>query len=112
MPWLCFGNSLVALCPWSTSEMPKHTHEISQTSLTGFFSADGGRNSPYIDGSGIVKSVGSFDSHERDSDGEHWFGRTFKIDASHTHTIDNAGGGEPYNNLQPYEVVYRWKRVA
>lgn len=22
------------------------------------------------------------------------------------------GGGEPYNNLQPYEVVYRWKRVA
>ena len=26
--------------------------------------------------------------------------------------IDNAGGGQPHNNLQPYITVYMWKRTA
>ena len=26
--------------------------------------------------------------------------------------IDNAGGGQPHNNLQPYITVYMWKRVG
>lgn len=27
-------------------------------------------------------------------------------------TVDNAGGGQPHSNLQPYIVVYMWKRTA
>ena len=31
---------------------------------------------------------------------------------AHSHTIYSTGGGEAHNNLQPYEVIYRWKRTA
>lgn len=26
--------------------------------------------------------------------------------------IDNTGGGQSHNNLQPYIVIYRWRRIA
>jgi hypothetical protein len=29
-----------------------------------------------------------------------------------TQTTESTGGGSAHNNLQPYEVVYMWKRVA
>ena len=31
---------------------------------------------------------------------------------SHTHTINSTGGGEAHNNMQPYLVVYIFKRTA
>lgn len=36
------------------------------------------------------------------------------VDASHDHTFttNTLGEGLPHNNMQPYEVVYRWKRTA
>ena len=39
---------------------------------------------------------------------------TLSAAGSHTHnvTINNAGGGQPHNNMQPYLVVYMWKRTA
>ena len=31
---------------------------------------------------------------------------------AHTHDINSIGNNVAHNNLQPYEVVYRWKRAA
>ena len=39
----------------------------------------------------------------------------FKIDATHSHaasaTMENAGGGNAHNNMQPYITCYMWKRI-
>lgn len=31
---------------------------------------------------------------------------------NHLLKADNRGGSQPHNNLQPYIVVYRWRRIA
>ena len=31
---------------------------------------------------------------------------------SYSGNTDNTGGGASHNNLQPYEVIFRWKRTA
>ena len=53
----------------------------------------------------------------RFSDGDVWSAnktKTLSAAGSHTHnvSINNAGGGQPHNNMQPYLVVYMWKRTA
>lgn len=53
----------------------------------------------------------------RFSDGDIWSAnktKTLSAAGSHTHnvTINNAGGGQPHNNMQPYLVVHMWKRTA
>ena len=40
----------------------------------------------------------------------------FSVDAAgdhnHTFTTNTLGSGVKHNNMQPYEVIYRWKRTA
>lgn len=68
----------------TTNEMPSHKHEMSL--------ADYGSDTC----SAIVWKSGN-------SNGKFAYGGDM---------IDNAGGGQAHNNLQPYQVVAFWKRVA
>ena len=109
---LVTGNSLVDHGHSATSELPAHEHSISTANLAGRFSADIGANSSYGEGNGIVYNTGSYASNKGDSEHTHYEGRNYEINATHSHSIGSTGGDAAHNNLQPYEVVYRWKRVA
>lgn len=36
------------------------------------------------------------------------------VEGDHEHkiTIASSGEGKPHNNMQPYDVIYRWRRTA
>lgn len=67
----------------TTNEMPSHVH--GYTGVNGTGNPDGAADSTY---------VGNSVSYPRQSE------------------LDYEGGGAAHNNLQPYIVVYRWKRVS
>jgi len=69
----------------TVEEMPTHNHTFSRPSW-------------YVD-----------DFTER---GDIFTPNGYKTSALVTHTTNNTGGGGSHNNLQPYIVVYFWKRTA
>ena len=94
----------------TTSELPAHSHHYSGTTST-----NGNHNHVVYardDPSGSGDSI--------DAEGDHWGSNTSTHNTStngaHNHTYsgdtDNTGGGASHNNLQPYEVIFRWKRTA
>lgn len=74
------------------SEMPKHTHEMRVVK-------DNETNS----GGGLPKA--------NNSQGNNNGWSNYEYDITN-YAINNKGGGQSHNNLQPYIVVRRWHRTA
>lgn len=73
----------------TVDEMPSHTH----TSIDRMLLWDAGKT-------GMFGTVGTSGTQYVQSSG--WGGSV----------VNNTGGGQAHNNLQPYICVYMWKRTA
>lgn len=97
----------------SVSEMPSHSHSASEKSLKGGVNNISGQDKTWgLTSSGIFSNWGDTNglySTSRETTAKYKDG--FYLDATHTHTIGNTGGGNAHNNLQPYITCYIWKRV-
>lgn len=97
----------------SVSEMPSHSHSVSEKSLKGGVNNISGQDKTWgLTTSGIFSNWGDTNgiySTSRETTTNYKDG--FYLDATHTHTIGNTGGGNVHNNLQPYVTCFIWKRV-
>lgn len=73
----------------STNTTGEHTHNIIGAGATGA-------------GSGLLFGIPNGGTYTSSNAGNH----------SHTITINNTGSNQSHNNMEPYIVVYMWKRTA
>ena len=92
--------------PISIVEMPTHKHNVrhfygnDSTGGVGWIPAQGTANSIGVrtDTEGIMNTGGTFTD------------RTGVIKESYL--LEEVGGGHPHYNIQPYFIVYFWRRVS
>lgn len=111
----------------TTNEMPSHNHGTNTSGSgghthTGTTSTNGNHTHTLHKGSG--GSGGAYFSQGQvygaasgtvtppDYAGDHNHSFTTSNSGDHTHAINSDGGSQAHNNMQPYEVVNRWKRTA
>lgn len=90
----------------TTSELPSHSHYFSGTT------SESGWHTHKFPLSGSHGAA----SHVHDSDNSTSETFTTPGSGNHTHTFSGTtatfGGDASHNNMQPYEVIFRWKRTA
>ena len=114
----------------TSSNIPKHTHtvEIKQTAAThnhrnGVYDEAAPGNGPLSSNYGAIKMYPTATQHVMAADGsaygtntQLYMGYTSETSAVHTHevTVGYYGAKEPteISVMQPYLVVYMWKRTA
>ena len=114
----------------SSSNIPKHTHtvEIKQTAAThnhrnGVYDEASAGNGPLSSNYGAIKMYPTATQHVMAADGsaygtntQLYMGYTSETSATHTHevTVGYYGAKNPteISVMQPYLVVYMWKRTA
>ena len=114
----------------SSSNIPKHTHtvEIKQTAAThkhrnGVYDEGPAGNGPLSSNYGAIKMYPTATQHVMAADGsaygtntQLYMGYTSETSAVHTHevTVGYYGAKNPteISVMQPYLVVYMWKRTA
>ena len=101
----CAGNSLVAPCLCSTSEMPSHNHDMDGAgehnhAFSGVYSNSDTRTTEYENTTDFGRTRAWLKTNYTQNSGYH------------THAIHSTGGGEAHNNMPPYVAVFRWVRTA
>lgn len=95
----------------TADEVAKHGHDltIDSTSIRGSLHVranDAATTGVFRVQQENIRSEGNADHNLRD--------RNIELMADHGHTgsAKESGGDQPHENRQPYEVIFRWKRVA
>lgn len=94
---------------FTTDELPSHTHVASISS--------GGEHIHYISRNIDITDVhvgeyGPSNDTVSNYDGAQPFKTSSAGNHTHTVTVNNTGGNTSFNEMQPYDVVFRWKRTA
>lgn len=107
-----------------TGDAGNHNHDRGNMNITGAFwgrdvqSGYNGNGAFFISGRGNWNDEGgnyhdNYPSVMSFEAARSWSGRT-STNGSHAHsfTTENAGGGQPHNNMQPSIVVYMFQRIG
>ena len=95
--------------------MPSHNHEgtVASSNLYGTFGFGKGAEGSFASGvfSRTTGSNVSYSAHVNQANSGQV---TYTLSGSHSHslTINNNGGGNYHNNMQPFVSIYIWKRVS
>jgi microcystin-dependent protein len=116
----------------STSELPQHTHYLSnhthrfsgttvETSISGKIEGIVSKATDYLKTSGVFNRSGTATNPASATTKEGY--DTITVDATHSHEFSgmtdgntgytgSVGNGQAHNNIQPYITCYMWKRTA
>lgn len=116
----------------STSELPRHTHYLSnhthkfsgttvETSISGKIEGIVSKAADYLKTSGVFGKSGTATNPASTTTKEGY--DTVTVDATHSHEFSgitdgntgytgSVGNGQAHNNIQPYITCYMWKRTA